>query len=595
MILEEIRIYAEVLEQGLDFKSYLKDILQELHISASIKNIYSKKCRDRIILDTDSLLDRVRKVKDIDVLISAIDNDEEYPLLIVEYSTAVPTDGHRMQRSDVYFWGAQLKVPVLKISPKNKHMDMDFGGGDKLSNLHEEFLAFNAGGLLKIIDWETDESGTLITKDTCLSCIYKNESISEFLRSIINEYKDAKKFTDILSNLRKNPAYKPDSEITVDKIKDLFPNSTRFCYNESSDEMTIKINRFGHAMDPDRGVLFFWNLLQDQNKLITEFQMERTSINDRGGYKSLFDALANKDELLDIVKNRSSNVMTGKDALGLFVKALNLSKLIDISVVNGNSYHINDDVLEAYLKSNTYGNSSKFIFWLSRKIILTDKSRVTLFSIEWNPAVARDYISQCSSAANYTPKLIKRLSNKELNEDLITYASVELYKKLECELLAVSYPGAQGDRCLLEEGKGKKNQRIYIDIIAIKGRALFLEEAKDQLSKSKKDIEKLINITDKSSNKFKWLKKFIFLHKPSIPANFDVYTSIAASKPKNYPTLEKGLDYIILFWINNNIGTINVKYEIFVSNLALVSIFQPLAVANKLLGTLTLQPIYVMQ
>ncbi len=43
MILKEIRIYAEVLEQGLDFKSYLKDILQELHISASIKNIYSKK------------------------------------------------------------------------------------------------------------------------------------------------------------------------------------------------------------------------------------------------------------------------------------------------------------------------------------------------------------------------------------------------------------------------------------------------------------------------------------------------------------------------------------------------------------------------
>lgn len=111
MILEEIRIYAEVLEQGLDFKSYLKDILQELHISASIKNIYSKKCRDRIILDTDSLLDRVRKVKDIDVLISAIDNDEEYPLLIVEYSTAVPTDDHRMQRSDVYFWGRSSKFP----------------------------------------------------------------------------------------------------------------------------------------------------------------------------------------------------------------------------------------------------------------------------------------------------------------------------------------------------------------------------------------------------------------------------------------------------------------------------------------------------
>ena len=340
MIIKEIRVYAEVLEQGLDFKSYLEDILQGQSINANIKNIYSKKCRDRVFSDSDSLLDRVRKVKDIDVLISAISDGKEYPLLIVEYSTAVPTDDHRMQRSDVYFWGAQLKVPVLKISPKNKHMDMDFGGGDKLSNKHEEFLAFNAGGLLKTIDWEADEKGTLITKDACLSCIYENESIRRFLRLIINEYIKAKKFSDILIGLRKDPLSIPNSEVTIDEIKDFLSNSSRFCYQESTDEMTIKINRFGHAMDPDRGVLFFWNLLHSQNKLITEFQMERTSISGRGGYKSLFDALSNEDELLDIAEGISSHDMTGKEALHLFVKALNLSKLIDTSAVNGDSYHI---------------------------------------------------------------------------------------------------------------------------------------------------------------------------------------------------------------------------------------------------------------
>lgn len=147
MIIKEIRIYAEVLEQGLDFKGYLEDILKRQNIQALIKNIYSKKCRSRIFSNSDSLVERLRKVKDIDVLISAINGtDEEYPLLIVEYSTAVPTDDHRMQRSDVYFWGALLKVPVLKISPKDKHMDMKFGGGSKLSNEHEEFVAYNSGG-----------------------------------------------------------------------------------------------------------------------------------------------------------------------------------------------------------------------------------------------------------------------------------------------------------------------------------------------------------------------------------------------------------------------------------------------------------------
>ena len=105
MRLEEIRIYAEVLEQGLDFKSYLEELLKEENKNAEIKNIYSKKCRNKVFSDSDSMIDRVRKLKDFDVLISAIDSDNEYPILIIEYSTAVPTDDHRMQRSDVYFWG----------------------------------------------------------------------------------------------------------------------------------------------------------------------------------------------------------------------------------------------------------------------------------------------------------------------------------------------------------------------------------------------------------------------------------------------------------------------------------------------------------
>lgn len=42
MRLEEIRIYAEVLEQGLDFKSYLEELLKEENINAEIKKYLFK-------------------------------------------------------------------------------------------------------------------------------------------------------------------------------------------------------------------------------------------------------------------------------------------------------------------------------------------------------------------------------------------------------------------------------------------------------------------------------------------------------------------------------------------------------------------------
>lgn len=67
MKLDEIRIYAEVLEQGLNFKKYLKTICYDI----IIKNIYTKKLRSEFDVN-DSIIDRIRKVKDVDVLITAI-------------------------------------------------------------------------------------------------------------------------------------------------------------------------------------------------------------------------------------------------------------------------------------------------------------------------------------------------------------------------------------------------------------------------------------------------------------------------------------------------------------------------------------------
>lgn len=103
MKMDGIRIYAEVLEQGLDFKEYII----KSGINCPIFNVYTKKIIGEITSD-DSLVDRIRKSKDIDVLITAISDTEEFPILMIEYSTAVPADDHKMQRSDVYYWGCYI-------------------------------------------------------------------------------------------------------------------------------------------------------------------------------------------------------------------------------------------------------------------------------------------------------------------------------------------------------------------------------------------------------------------------------------------------------------------------------------------------------
>ncbi len=73
MKIEQIRVYAEVLEQGIDFKEYIENS----GIKCSVINIYSHKARGEIS-ETDSIVTRIRKSKDVDVLITAISDCKEY-------------------------------------------------------------------------------------------------------------------------------------------------------------------------------------------------------------------------------------------------------------------------------------------------------------------------------------------------------------------------------------------------------------------------------------------------------------------------------------------------------------------------------------
>lgn len=249
MRIDELRIYSGCLEQGLDFKNYFLNIDKNL----LVKNIYPTKAR-QAIRQNDSILQKITKLKDFDLVISIISHNKEIPILLVEYSAAVPTDDHKMQRSDVYFWASVFKIPVLKISPLTKNSFGKHGGGDKITLTQELNLTLIQKAVVYFIDWQSDTNSGLMTHKEKLSCIDENKQLQDILANIMQKCKELENFSEIYELLwQEQMVYFSDK--ALQDLKNNFVDSTRFQRIEN--EIIVKINRFGHAMDPDRGILYF--------------------------------------------------------------------------------------------------------------------------------------------------------------------------------------------------------------------------------------------------------------------------------------------------------------------------------------------------
>lgn len=593
MNIKEIRIYAEVLEQGLDFRDYVK----RAGYAGVIRNVYVKKTRDEFS-PQDSVIDRIRKVKDADVLISALSGDKEHPLLMVEYSTAVPTDDHKMQRSDVYYWSAVFKVPTMKISPSKKGMSQDFGGGSRITDEQEQRLAFERGALFFPIKWDTPPgSDVLPTKENALSCIPSSDAVQETIASIIDTFRACNGACDFYDRLKRQYAAKyrePLTRTSVSSIKANVVNSSRFHWY--GDKLAVKINRFGHAMDPDRGVLYYANMLVGAENTITVVQVNRPDDPAaRGGYSALFDALARKKELLGYVSDiicHSANIFTDENALHVFACGLNIDKAVRFEKVSEHNYRIKDDVLERFLFAHV-GMAAKSIFFLSTELRLIDKNRDTICTVRWNKEPILKYLDSVNTN-NRAPIPIKPLTMAEAKEDIVTFASVELYKKMGCKLLAVSYPGAQGDRCILT-GAGRKVLRIYVDIIAYKedanGITVFLEECKDKFSRSQDDVIKLCRIA--SGQEERDGLKALFRKTIGRDSIRNLFISVAAKKDASPPKFS--VNYTFMFGLSFDSQHTYIDYTVNVADRAAAAEFSPLMNGGKLAGRLEYDKLYVIQ
>ena len=537
---KEIRVYCECYEQGIYILNYISNNINLKNLKSSI--IYTKPENYKKYYRV-SLVSRILTHKNLDALVSIVDeNNIEQPIIGIEFSTAVPTDDHNLQRYDFVYWATFFNIPCIKISP-SKIKNTNMGGGSKLKLNNEYYTALKNKSVYYHIEWPLIENTDYIKTDkNFLSCPPFNKELSILLNEFVNSYFMSENIADYFN--KEYNKYKKYVNDNFCENKFNLQKSVRIDFENN----IIKFNRFIHGMDPERGMLLFFNQTFGKKidiKFIIQGETEKDYIKVFGNKKAILKyineiVLPNKDKI------------TFDIAFNLFKYATNTNKLFENSKIYDNTIIINDTQLKLQLsKFNSVVNN---LFHFGNSIILCNKKNIPILIIKWNKELVDNYYMNLKTESLKIPKTsipIKSLSNDDIHEDMITYCCQKILKENNLENIALSYPGAQGDRKILKSN-GRKSQRDYIDIISAKKSYdkydVVIQENKIDILNSKKDTAKLNEIKDEFLTKLNELINSVFK-----PINIDkCYLGLGAKK-SIYKSDYK-IDYIILIEINNNIS-----------------------------------------
>ncbi len=246
----------------------------------------------------------------------------------------------------------------------------------------------------------------------------------------------------------------------------------------------------GHAIDPERGMLFHYNTFFGGNDtyFVSKIVFDITS-------ESWFKSARGEKE---IRKELSSIDFIGKvNLIDFLLKGLSApspNELMDI--VQGTEDDVYD--ISDYVERNfpNFNSELRNIFENSSCLYLSNGADSELF-LTWDNVIAEwDY--------QFFPKVSVIRDRKTLSEDDITYITMnEVFRLNNIIPVSVSYPGAQSDTPILADPKsGRKQSRTYVDSVGIKGDYLILQENKGsfELKKVAEDIKKISKFKNDSSH-----------------------------------------------------------------------------------------------
>lgn len=471
--MQEIRLYYESLEQGSD---YLLPIISEVvPKGTNIKLVKRPKKANQF---PNGALFSIMSFTTPDALITAVKNGIEYPLAIIEFTEAVKTEDHELQRTYGALASYLSETFYIKISG-HKESEKVFGGAEYNPFSTPKILIdqFGYEGYI-IADWGTEIGNkfTLERNQNFPSCPPEIPILKSTIQAVVKAFLKSEKnwFETSIKELKQTSSYNTYRN-EVDKAtgaKELLEtwknrratNLNKLRYFVNKDWVGAKINRFSHAMDPDRGILNFISfvyskthkifgiyalvrprgneiLKKDLDNLTTlRSKLKEAIEKDSGGVPSWFT-----DELMKVVKSAK----TQNETINFqSVWEKHKSKISDNKVV----------ATIAFLLDGLYLNHNGIkLVWDRRKLLGNGKGEML------------DLLKTYFSSTNLTNASAIVEESNEVDEDEVTYAIAHrVLIPNKFKIVSISYPGSQGGGAILPDPElGKAQPREYPDIIAL--------------------------------------------------------------------------------------------------------------------------------
>lgn len=503
--MKQFRIYYESLEQGANF---IRPIIQEV-VGDDAEIVLVRRPKNASELNEGSIA-ALLTMTTPDALITGIYDNKEYPLVLIEFTEAVTTEDHELQRTygaiAAYLAGAYY----LKLAGE-KESEKEFGGASynpySTPKIFIEKVGYEGYVIAK---WETEENNPYVLQrspdypscppniDIFVSTIQC--AVSAFMHSHVEWYSES---LASLSQTEEYNAYRTlvNKASGISELLETWQNRrdsnlNKLRYFVKDDWIGAKINRFSHATDPDRGILTFISFLFSEEKNIYGIYalVRPRSKSLRANMESLEEMQNKLNIAIDKVDKDQCSIpkWLSDEFKRVSESATSLTDEVDFQEVwKRNKYRLaeNKTVLTlAYFLDGLYLNHNGVkIKWDRRKLLGShDRDPLLAFS---------DYFGFKKYAA---PTVLSPIID-EVNEDEVTYTLVhKILKPSGFNIVSVSYPGAQGSMAILPQPElGKAQPRKYIDVVAMPqydcGIDAVLNESKGMfnLSQIKKDVDKI--------------------------------------------------------------------------------------------------------
>jgi len=558
----QINIYYESIEQGL----YLKNTLEK-QIVRNNDEIFLVKFK-KINKPNKSYASSINSIllrKNPDILISVVKNDIENPIVMMEFSTAVFTKDHELQRSDNIVVAKNNNCVFIKVSPLNKYTDKEHGGDTKYNFIEQYSLFYKKYNELAFhINWDNSCNTKYLDRDDIFLTVPRNNLLLVELLSYVYQTINQSDYTNwkkhLLANLKSSVYFNKwieklevfKSEENIQKFK-----SNRMIwekFNKSlseKDVLNIKINRMGHAMDPERGLLHYYgSLYRDQfRKLVAKFEFNKNTV-------SWYKQTSPKAERYIKDKLENINEISKYHLIDFLLYGLSIPNIQDF-VNECKKYNYCLVNIDKYLTNNylSINNSFRSIIDNCDYLHISDGKSTEVY-LMWDKNLYLDI--KYDLKQNHKKNITELKIRNSISEDDVTYIIIHnIFKLNKINVIDVSYPGARSDRppLLPEPQLGKAQRRIYNDIVAYSENKIIFHENKgifnlkainadiNKVSKLKTDSPEIDAVYKFAENENLKVEKIIvgvgFAKSPNMTKSFDL---IEFDK----------VDYFILINVDNN-------------------------------------------